>query len=345
MVHQSSCRLILVGRRSVERLPDDAGKVGFTIRLLDENRTWPKPPIPGNIGADEHMRDRPRVMNCLDGGDAAALTQAYINDHQIRLASCGGADSISLGGFDRAHVVPHPREHLGKQCTDDDIVLHHNDTQGWSRGRSASPVTRLRHGTLGSVLTSAGKVGDRSYASCGRTPAIFERPCDRTQVSSRPVQMRRARPGKCNGRHWLVQRPGMSRPNVLSQRLVCVRHRRISRFTTGPAGCHAIDLHVASGDATRLQPMDRPRLLVLTIADDGSSSAGSETTQIGGRRGALTPVQAPGLRMGRRQADNRQRRRHRQARENGRRQQEALGVADSREAHWISLKMGMPQRR
>jgi hypothetical protein len=63
-----------------------------------------------SFAADEHVRDGPATEYFLHGGDAAAVAQSHIDDHQLRFAASGGRYGIGLGCLDGADVMPHVLE-------------------------------------------------------------------------------------------------------------------------------------------------------------------------------------------------------------------------------------------
>src|ERR1700733_5954247 len=70
----------------------DQRELGFVIRLLNGNGTWLERAKSCNIATDENVRNRPDKVDCINGGDAASLSQLHIDDDQIRSASRSGGD-------------------------------------------------------------------------------------------------------------------------------------------------------------------------------------------------------------------------------------------------------------
>jgi hypothetical protein len=82
-------------------------------------------------------------MDRLDGGDTTSVTQAYINDHQVQLLPCRGANCISFGGLNAKNVMTHCRAHVSKQRADDGIVLYHENAHRRRGLGSASGDRRI----------------------------------------------------------------------------------------------------------------------------------------------------------------------------------------------------------
>jgi len=110
-------------RGSSEGQIDGSREFGFTERFSDHDRVRMTCPDTSGVAADEHMRDRPRTQDFLDGGNTASAAQAGIDDHQIRLVAGRGAHRLGLCGRRRANIVAHACEQFGEQHGDQGVIL------------------------------------------------------------------------------------------------------------------------------------------------------------------------------------------------------------------------------
>ena len=68
------------------------------------------------------MRDRSPAQYFLDGGNAAAVAQARIDDHQVRSVAGRGAHRLGLGGRRRANIVAHALKQFRQQHDDQGVI-------------------------------------------------------------------------------------------------------------------------------------------------------------------------------------------------------------------------------
>src|SRR5579859_6606712 len=114
--------------RGPERTLHGPNEVRFTKRLPHHHCVGLERPNRRSITADKHVRNGPGAEDLLDGSDATYITQAHVDDHQVRSASTGGGHSIGLSGLDCTNMA-HPCEHFGEQAADHGVVFHHEDAE------------------------------------------------------------------------------------------------------------------------------------------------------------------------------------------------------------------------
>ena len=92
------------------------------------------------------MRDRSRAQYFLDGGNAAAVAQARIDDHQVRSVAGRGAHRLGFASRRRANIVTHALKHFRQQHDDQGVILDDEHTKSLHRSSCARP--RSEHNLL-----------------------------------------------------------------------------------------------------------------------------------------------------------------------------------------------------